>query len=395
MADPIILGIDPGLDIYGRTRVAQPATLFDSQLQYNVQPWMWESVTSGGGEAITHKPNESGALIETAADSEYVIRQTYQYFPHQPGKPTVVLLGFAFGAHTAGATKRVGLFDNQNGVYLERADDGLYFVERSYVTGSIVNTRVDRTVWNIERYLAVDDSKAQILALELSSYGAGAIRCGFVLDGKFWPCHQFNHANVNSTSSLTTLNLPVRYELRQSGATAAGMRQLYCSVTSEGGIDPRRGEIFSVSNGTTAISVTTRRPVLTIRPLAQFNSIANRAFIESCHARAYVTTQPAQLELVYGGASTKGGGATWVAVSSASSAVEYSVDADAISGGVTIDQFAVPAGTIGGADLTHLLSKFPLALDYAGSTARELALVATSFSTAAAVSGTFGWKEIK
>jgi len=50
------------LDSFSRLRVCDPMTIFDSHLQYNLQPIVLEEKTTTGG-AVTHEPNGSSALL--------------------------------------------------------------------------------------------------------------------------------------------------------------------------------------------------------------------------------------------------------------------------------------------------------------------------------------------
>jgi hypothetical protein len=42
------------LDAFGRQKVASPKTLFDAQLTYDLQPLLYESLTSGSGASTGH-----------------------------------------------------------------------------------------------------------------------------------------------------------------------------------------------------------------------------------------------------------------------------------------------------------------------------------------------------
>lgn len=38
-----------GIDAFGRTRISEPETLFDSSFEYDLQPLFWDTSLSGGG----------------------------------------------------------------------------------------------------------------------------------------------------------------------------------------------------------------------------------------------------------------------------------------------------------------------------------------------------------
>ena len=53
-------------------------------------------------------------------------------------------------------------------------------------------------------------------------------------------CHRFNHANLVTSTYITTASLPLRYEITNEGtATAATLKQVCSTVISEGGYELR------------------------------------------------------------------------------------------------------------------------------------------------------------
>lgn len=55
------------------------------------------------------------------------------------------MLTFVLGANTAGITREVGYFDNNNGLFLRQTEEGLSFVVRSNVTGTPVDTVIPQS----------------------------------------------------------------------------------------------------------------------------------------------------------------------------------------------------------------------------------------------------------
>jgi hypothetical protein len=58
-----------------------------------------------------------------------------------------------------------------------------------------------------------------------------------VINGKFYVCHEFHHANLITSTYITTASLPLRYEITNTGATsgASTLKQICSTVLSEGG----------------------------------------------------------------------------------------------------------------------------------------------------------------
>lgn len=388
------------LDAFDRVRTSSPTTLFDTQFQYGLQPFLWESVLTATGTA-THLPNESAVRLRVAASGDKVIRQSHRYFRYQPGKSQAIVLTGLMGAIKADTRQRLGYFDASNGLFFEQNGTALRVVQRSSASGSPVDTAVNQASWNLDKLngtgpsgLTLDTSKAQIFWIDLQWLGVGRVRMGFVINGVLIYCHQFLNANALATVYMTTANLPVRYELEMTGATTqTDLLQICQSVISEGGFETERGLPFSASNGITSISVTTRRPILTIRPKTTFNSLVNRGLIVPMEAIALVGSGSAYFEIVYNGTLT---GASFASVD-AQSLTEVDVAASAIAGGTVTVSFFVSGGAIGARSPagTSLLDKIQaITLNFDGTVPDTLTVVCTSFTGSVTANASFNWKEI-
>lgn len=233
------------LDAFGRLRVSEPVTLFDSQSRYSPDTHFDTSTATGG--ATTYLPNESSVSLDvTSSSGSSVVRQTYRVFPYQPGKSLLVLATFVMDAAVVtNLTQRVGYYSTENGVFFQKVDGVLSFVLRSFVTGVTSDARtVPQSAWNGDKLdgtgpsgITLDASKAQILFMDFEWLGVGSVRCGFVIDGKYFIAHTFHNANQITSVYMTTATLPIRYEIFTTGVTsgAASMKQICSSVVSEGG----------------------------------------------------------------------------------------------------------------------------------------------------------------
>ena len=259
-------------DAFGRLRASQPFTIFDSQNRY-AQSGDFDSSTATGG-SVTYLANESSVeLAVTTSSGSEVVRQSYRVFPYQPGKSLLVMNTFVFGATKANLRQRVGYFSTQNGVFLEHDGDQLYFVKRSYVSGSVVDTRVAQSAWNTDKLngtgdsgYTLDISKSQIFWQDFEWLGVGSVRCGFVINGQLIIAHIFHNANVGDSVYMTTATLPIRYEITNTGATASSssMKQICSTVISEGGYE--RKVAATVARMTTATTVgTSFEPLVSIQ----------------------------------------------------------------------------------------------------------------------------------
>ena len=105
-------------DAFGRLRVSQPYTLFDSQQRYSADNQFDTSTASGG--TSTFLPNESSVqMAVTSTIGSEVVRQSFRSMSYQPGKGLLVLATFAMNTPTAGIRQRVGFFNTGNGTFFE------------------------------------------------------------------------------------------------------------------------------------------------------------------------------------------------------------------------------------------------------------------------------------
>jgi hypothetical protein len=232
-------------DAFGRLRVSNPFTLFDSSHRYDDND-LWSSLNSTGAAEVFNANQGLVDLNVTAASGSSIVRETIKVFSYQPGKSLLVMNTFVMNAPKTGLTQRVGYYGASNGFYLEQAGSAVSFVERSIVTGSLVNTSVLQADWNGDKLdgtgasgYTLDLTKAQIYWMDVEWLGVGSVRMGFVINGQFIICHTFNHANLITSTYITSASLPLRYEIFNTAATsgASTLKQICSTVISEGGYE--------------------------------------------------------------------------------------------------------------------------------------------------------------
>ena len=240
----VTLAGSPQLDAFGRLRVSNPFTLFDSQQRFGLDASFRSNVASGG--SVTFIPTQSSAnLTVTNTTGSFAARETAYTFKYQPGKSLLTMMTFTMAPASPGNTRqRVGYFGTDNGFYVELAN-GLELVQRSNVTGTIAFSNVAQINWNGDKLLGsgpsgltLDITKSQILWIDMEWLGVGSVRMGFIINGIFITCHTFHHANLIPTAYITTACLPVRYEIQAlNGAAPAtsNLTQICSTVMSEGG----------------------------------------------------------------------------------------------------------------------------------------------------------------
>jgi hypothetical protein len=243
-------------DAFGRQRVSNPMTLFDSSHRYH-DNGLWSTSTASGGTAVFSANEGLVNLNVNTTNGSQVLRETTKVFSYQPGKSMLVLNTFVMNAAKTNLRQRVGYFGTDNGYYLQLDNSVLSLVERSLVTGAVTETKISQqggvygandTGWNVDKLdgtgpsgVTLSISKAQIMFMDIEWLGEGTVRLGFVIDGEFILCHRFNHANLVTSTYITTASLPLRYEITNTGVTAnaSTLKQVCSTVISEGGYELR------------------------------------------------------------------------------------------------------------------------------------------------------------
>lgn len=382
------------LDAFGRLRVSDPLTLFDSQLQYNTGSLIYETVTTGTG-AASHNPNESSVTMTVAAGGDSVVRQSRQYMRYKPGKSQFVLLTGLFGATpTNDLIRRLGYFDAQNGIFLQQDSGGLKWVRRSYATGAAVDEAVAQASWSTNGFSGLDVTKTFLAFIDMEWLGVGQVRCGFFTGGQAVIAHVFNSSPI-AVPYMTTANLPVRYEISSAATETGTMKQICAAVVSEGGFESELGYPQARDNTAAGESIsTTETPIIAIRPKATFNSIVNRGTIVPESVDVFASAS-ACYRVWFNAATTTA--ASWVSQGT-NSIAEYDIASTAFSssGAELITSGFVAASTAAkaGSDGTSLAIRLPLTLDVAGANPTQLVVTMTTLSGTGTGYASLRWREL-
>ena len=335
---PYQVGLYGGaIDAFGRARVSNPFTIFDSQNRYAADD-QFDTATATGG-SITHQANESTVdLNVTTSSGSEVVRQTYRVMPYQPGKGLQVLCTFVMNAGKENLRQRAGYFNTENGLFFQLNGTTKSFVLRTNTSGTPSDARtVNQADWNGDKLdgsgdsgLTLDITKSQIFWCDLEWLGVGGVRCGFIINNQYIICHTFNNANEQTKVYMTTAILPVRYEITNTGATASAstLKQICSTVISDGGYQQQVKQL--VARRTTALASigTTLVPLVSIR----LKSTRLGAVVLPQQSVVFPTSSGNyEIQLVKNTTLT---GASWVTASFNN--VEFDITATAMSGGTTV-----------------------------------------------------------
>ena len=247
VGDQKVVALDgPIADAFGRLRMSQPHTIFDSKQTNDNLPLFWDDAEkSGGGTGSSYNSNQASTTISVGAEVGVRTRQTKMRFNYQPGKSQQIVMTGILGTGASGITQRIGIGDDDNGLFFENIDGTFQVNRRTKTSGSAVNNRTTQTNFNIDKLdglgpsrIKIDLSKTQIFWIDFEWLSVGRIRFGFVVDGKLSYFHEMNHANDLTLAYMSTPNLPLRYEIENDGAgAAADLTHICTTVISEGGAE--------------------------------------------------------------------------------------------------------------------------------------------------------------
>jgi hypothetical protein len=400
-------------DAFGRLRVSNPYTLFDTQARYydHVQ---FASSTSGAGN-VTYQANSSSFLCSVGtASGDQVLRETLKTFPYQPGKSLLIYQSFCMNAAKANLRQRVGYFSSQNGIFFEMDGNTLYMVIRSYSSGAIVEDRVAQADWNIDTLsglggasnpsgIELDPALVQIWYCDIEWLGVGTVRVGFVIDGNYVECHHFHHANIpstafvnNTTTYMTTATLPLRLEITNTGTTGSSstLRQICSSVISEGGFqltgsgNPRAAS-HVIGTPVRLPNDQSFKPVIAIR----LKSTMLDAVVVPINYSLVPIAQSLFQYRVYKKAITSGG--TWTD-SAADSSVQYNLAPTAlVSGDIAEQSFINSSNQTAGAPTQEVFTfEYQLERDPFTGTPYEYVIMMATTGTNQDVYASIEWQEM-
>lgn len=390
------------VDAFGRSRISLPLTLFDSSHRFADNGLWSTSNTSGGTYAFSANEGLVNLNVNTSSGAE-VVRETTKVFSYQPGKSLLNLNTFVMAPAKANLRQRVGYYGTQNGMYLELDGSTLSFVERTYTTGTMQETRVSQANWSLDKLdgtgpslKTLDITKAQIMWMDIEWLGLGSVRMGFVIDGQLIHCHTFHHANLIGTTYITTASLPLRYEITNTGATASNstLKQVCSTVISEGGYE-LRGKQNAVGTLITAAKALatagTFYPVVSIR----LKSTALDAIVIPTAVSFLGQGNGINFnwKLITGASITTG---AWTSAAS-DSAIEYTLAGTEMSGGRVLASGFINSSNQGSPSLDILkeaLFKFQLERNGLTGTPETFTLAVTSDTNTQTCFGSIDWEEV-
>lgn len=397
---------DNGLvDSFGRLRISEPITRFDSQFTYNLHPLLYEQITNGAGASINHDVTERMAQMtfSNTPNGGLAYLQSYKHCYYHPGNSHQVLLTFNFRNHVPNVTKIVGYGDlTNNGIHF--ISNGAGFAWRILSNTSNGDETVLQVDWNIDKLdgfgpsgYKLEVGNTQIAILDLQALYVGRVRVGFDIDGRTVYCHEFLHANKVSFPFIQTASLPIICGMTCSDTATTNMFFFCATVRSEGANLDEEGFGFSVE-GTVTASSGARTHILSVRPKTTFNGIVNRVnFVLESIEVTVTGANPVLWELVIGQAIS--GTTAFNDVNTTYSAFEYNT-LGTISGNPAI---VISSGYVASSNQSknsiskEFVSRYPITLDAAGVVRLlgTIGVIVTGIGGTSATRVVMNWREIR
>jgi len=395
------------LDAFARLRTSGPVTLFDNSQQYGDNALIWENLAAGGASAANDLPGSSVHLTTGGTGSTAsIIRQSKKTFHYFPGKSQFATMTVVFGSSVTNNTRRAGYFNASDGIYFEYANGTMNIVLRSSVSGSLVETRVAQSSWNIDKFdgtgpsgVTLVPANIQILVIDLQWLGAGRVRTGFNVGGVTYYAHQFLNANVISNVYMSSGNQPIRFENFNTGTAngTAVMEQMCCSVVYEGQNEPLHGQQFSANTGaTTPLVGTSLIPIFSLQASSTGpNSVQNKGIITFQSLNLLFSNDAYMWQLLLNATLT---GASFNPVNSTYSIANYDTAATAVSGGLLVDGGFAAGGSNASSQVVVITESLAteLALVYSGLLNHQdtLTIACQGLNAGGSVSAGMTWLEL-
>jgi hypothetical protein len=381
-----------------RLQVSRQEIVLFSNTLYSRDTEVWDSAVSNNA-TVTYDSLEGCTVLTATNDiNSEAITQSTRVMPYVPGRGMEVSLAVQYNDDTLGIRRRVGVFDELNGMYFEQDETGEYYVViRSNTSGSPVNIRVARSNWNGVKLDGTDPNgitatanAIQLFVIEYDWYGAGEVKFNYVIDGYKHTVHTFSHANILTSTYMRTPNLPVRYEIKNITG-AAGTHELQkwgVSVIQEGDSGTNLGRPANIINavgGTTLGAAGVFGPVVAIR----LKSTRLGGVVTPNAYQAVSTSNALMYHRLTSNPTLTGG--TWVSYGD-ESFIEYNITATAVSGGTILAQGFTPVGDNGRTELNPR-ALWQMSRNTMGTASQILCLEAAGDSNNLKALGSLSWIE--
>ena len=332
-----------------RLRISRSFDIFNSKFRYEIEYEHWVTSKIGSGSVTYQSAGRNVRIRATTSTGDRAILQTRRYFTTHTSKPYRLRGSLLFGAGKANVYQRFGLFDNNDGMFFEYAGTTLKVVTRA--GGS--DTAFAQSDWNMDHLdgtgpsgKILDLTKSQLLGIEHLGQGLSKVRFSINIDGEIIYVHEDSNSNETTSPISSTFDLPIRAEIQNIGAAASTTDLTFGSCDYSTEVESIGNETtHSVHRGQLGVSVTTKRPVLSIKPRLSFQGKTMRKTVKPESLSILSISNPIFYELiiVHTGHGTLSSASFTAA--HGDSICMYDIAATGVHGGHVIDSGFVPSGS--------------------------------------------------
>lgn len=379
-------GDDLSTESQGRVRTAENTVIFDAYFTQSKRTTSFNEKLIGGGTNTRDASEGVLKLQTTTASGDRAVYQS-KYFRYIAGQTYSIGCAGTFGTTDTNCVKRMGYFDDNNGIFLQYDGSDLSFNIRSSATG-VADQSVTLENFNIPNSFTFDPTKYYLWIMDFLWQGAGPVSL-YVFDGSVrTKLHTFSNSGQTGLPYMRTPSLPIRFEIENTGTVSSSQTlMMSCVQMSTEGRDDVGIQNRTASNtdvGGTSVNTSSFKPLVSIR----LNSAYNRALIRLLATRILATSND---DIVFRIIKNPTLTAPSWSLSSTNSIVEYDVSATSLSGGVRLDENYISKS---GGSPSELAETFEvIQSDYDGNV-DIITLAAKSLTSSATVYGSLIWTEL-
>lgn len=343
---------------------------------------LWSTTLVGGG-TVTHDPAMSSSIVQasTASGDRAVLQSVARPRPAYNRARATMIMGHCDSAGITNQKKRWGIFDDSNGYFFELDGETLYAVRRTNVSGSVVETRVARAQWSLEKD-PIDVTRTHVWEIRESWPNSDVT---FFVDDE--AVHVISTDGFITGPGTRYPRLPVAVECVNTAAAASAGSFACISASVYLEEKPRHDRTFGTHRSDSSVGTSPGEALLSIRPKLTFSSIANLGELQPDEL-SITASGDCRVQLVAGG--TVGDG-SWASHDASSLAESNTTCATYPTGSPVVVAEFVCTGT-----LSVFLGEFLDAVRLNGSTQDSLTVCAFSLTgSSITVRAALTWKETR
>lgn len=274
----------PLYDAFGGQKIAAPNTIGVYEFSSDGGFDLFSTILTGDATCEYNQNTSTVNLTCGTSATDSVIHSSNKYHYYWPGNGTTIIISAALSDNgLTNNTRRIGFFDDQDGVFFEMHDQIAYAVIRSSISGVVSEVKVPQSEWNIDKFdgngisrISADWSKAYVYWIDLQWLGAGRVRFGILgPDGSRLVAHEFRNAGDHAYPYMKRASLPVRAENFNTALTGnSSQLRLTCMVVKCDGLIDYTYYRQCALHPETTVS-TTNTPLISLKAASTYEGYHN------------------------------------------------------------------------------------------------------------------------